>query len=119
MKGVNETPERDNRNGLKNLRTARDIKENMIITIEPGLYFRDFLLDGKLEKEKLGIDLKYINREKVREYQAEMGGVRIEDVVLITADGNENLSFGVPRTTEEIESCMKGEDWTKINNGRV
>jgi len=39
--------------------------------------------------------------------------VRIEDVVVITEGGVENLSAGVPRSVEEIEACMKGEDWQK------
>ena len=44
----------------------------MVITIEPGIYFRDFLLEGKLPKEKLDIDLKYLNLDKIREYQSEI-----------------------------------------------
>ena len=107
------TPERDMRPGLKNLRTIREMKPGMIITIEPGVYFRDFLLNGELGKEALGIDLKYLKLDKIREYQAEIGGARIEDVVLITEDGCELLSDGVPRTVEQIESCMRGEDWQK------
>ena len=105
------TPERDMKPGLKNLRTARAMVKGMVMTIEPGCYFRDFLLQGELDKDKLNIDLKYLNLEKIREYQAEVGGVRIEDVVAITDDGCELLSFGVPRTVEEIEACMAGEDW--------
>jgi len=119
MKGVCETPERDQRPGLKNVRTARDMKTGMCMTIEPGLYFRDFLLDGELTKEQLDVSLKYINREKIREYQQEVCGVRIEDVIAITDIGAELLSFGVPRTPEEIEACMRGDDWTKINNGKI
>lgn len=105
------TPERDNRPGLKNVRTARDMKAGMCMTIEPGCYFRDFLLKGELDS--LDINLKYLNLDLIKEYQKEVGGVRIEDVVLITETGCELLSDEVPRSTEEIEVCMRGEDWRK------
>jgi len=84
---------------------------NMIMTIEPGIYFRDFLLNGELDREKLNIDLKYLNLDKIREYQQEVGGIRIEDVVRITETGCELLSKDVPRTVQEIEDCMSGKEW--------
>ncbi len=34
-------------------------------------------------------------------------GVRVEDTVLITENGCENLTAGIPRSVEEIESCMR------------
>lgn len=119
LEGVCCTPERDQRPGLKNVRTARDMQEGMCMTIEPGCYFRDFLIDGEFDKTKINIDLKYLNLEKIREYQKEVNGVRIEDVVAITKDGCELLSFGVPRTTEEIEACMRGDDWTNVIGGKI
>lgn len=61
------TPERQQGPGLKNLRTARVLEKDLIITVEPGLYFRDFLLDGELGDD-LKIDLKYLNRDKIRDY---------------------------------------------------
>ena len=105
------TPQRNKAPGLKNLRTARILEPNTIITIEPGCYFRDFLLHGELSKEFYDFDLSYLNLEKIKEYQKECAGIRIEDVVLVTADGCENLSFDSPRTVEEIEKCMAGQDW--------
>lgn len=38
----------------------------------------------------------------------EVGGVRIEDDILVTKTGFESLTC-CPRTTEEIEKCMRGE----------
>jgi Xaa-Pro aminopeptidase len=63
-----------------------ELKEGMIFTIEPGLYFHE---NDLLAPERFrGI------------------GVRIEDDVLVTKDGVENLSAKLPRTPAEIESWM-------------
>ncbi|MGS0530173.1 aminopeptidase P family protein [Bacillus mycoides] len=56
----------------------RVLEEGMVITIEPGLY---------IEEESIGI--------------------RIEDDILITKDGYENLSKDIIRTVEEIEEFMR------------
>jgi len=40
------TPPRIDKLGLKTLRTARYLEENNIITVEPGIYFIQFLLES-------------------------------------------------------------------------
>jgi Xaa-Pro aminopeptidase len=63
-----------------------ELKEGMIFTIEPGLYFHE---NDLLAPERFrGI------------------GIRIEDDVLVTKDGVENLSAKLPRTPAEIETWM-------------
>lgn len=66
------TPERNKEPGLKNLRTARNLEAGMVITIEPGCYFRDFLLNGEVPKDFWDFDLSYLNIDKIREYQQEI-----------------------------------------------
>ena len=47
---------------------------------------------------------KFLNEELFKEYE-DFGGVRIEDMVLVTEDGCENLTI-VPRTVDDIEEVM-------------
>jgi Xaa-Pro aminopeptidase len=62
------------------------VKEGMVFTIEPGLYFQPD--DLTVAPEFRGI------------------GVRIEDDILVTADGAENLSAGIPRTADDVEAWI-------------
>ncbi|MGD7732696.1 aminopeptidase P family protein [Propionibacteriaceae bacterium G57] len=64
------------------------LAEGMVITIEPGLYFKatDLLVPDELR----GI------------------GVRIEDDIVITADGCRILSDKLPRAADDVESWMAG-----------
>jgi Xaa-Pro aminopeptidase len=63
-----------------------ELVPGMILTVEPGLYFQ--LDDLTVPEEYRGV------------------GVRIEDDILVTADGNENLSAALPRTVADIEEWM-------------
>jgi Xaa-Pro aminopeptidase len=68
-------------------RGVRDkLQENMVITIEPGIYIPE---NANCDKRWWGI------------------AVRIEDDFLITKDGYEHLSLSAPRKSEEIEAVMK------------
>ena len=63
-----------------------DLAEGMVLTVEPGLYFQaDDLL---VPEEMRGV------------------GIRIEDDILVTADGSRNLSAALPRTSSDVEEWM-------------
>jgi Xaa-Pro aminopeptidase len=64
-----------------------ELVPGMVLTVEPGLYFKaDDLL---VPEEYRGI------------------GVRIEDDVVITEDGCRNLSAALPRTADDVESWVR------------
>ncbi|MGV9785572.1 aminopeptidase P family protein [Streptomyces sp. NPDC003435] len=62
------------------------LEPGMVLTVEPGLYFQAD--DLTVPEEYRGI------------------GVRIEDDILVTADGNRNLSAGLPRRSADVEAWM-------------
>ncbi|MHA7262477.1 aminopeptidase P family protein [Arthrobacter sp. TMN-37] len=64
------------------------LTEGMVFTIEPGLYFK--AEDLSVPEEYRGI------------------GVRIEDDILMTADGPVNLSAALPRDPDDVEAWMAG-----------
>lgn len=97
-------PSRPTQPGIRKLRTARVMEEGMVMTVEPGLYFIDALLDGALADETQS---KFIDASVLSRFR-NFGGVRLEDGVVITKDGCEILTH-VPRTVEEIEAFMKKE----------
>jgi Xaa-Pro dipeptidase len=77
----------------------------MVFTIEPGCYFIDFLIDRALQDPELS---RFIVADRINEYRG-TGGVRIEDDVIVHANHTELMSV-VPRTVEEIEAWMSGDD---------
>uniref|UniRef100_A0A0K8TSP9 Xaa-Pro dipeptidase n=1 Tax=Tabanus bromius TaxID=304241 RepID=A0A0K8TSP9_TABBR len=94
-------PSRPTEPGVNRLRFARTLKAGMYVTVEPGCYFIEILMDKALSDPNM---VKHINVDVYERFR-NFGGVRIEDDVLITKDGNENFAI-VPRTVEEIEEWM-------------
>ncbi|CAK9884303.1 MAG: Xaa-Pro aminopeptidase [Candidatus Erwinia impunctatus] len=63
----------------------RQLEPGMVITVEPGLYIAP---DADVPPQYRGI------------------GIRVEDDIVITIDGNENLTDGVVKDPDEIEALM-------------
>jgi len=64
----------------------RPFEAGMVLTIEPGLYVS---LDAQAPEQYKGI------------------GIRIEDNLLVTEQGHENLTLSVPKSISEIEALMQ------------
>lgn len=73
----------------------------MVLTIEPGCYFAPLLMEtyGALTSD-------LVDRQVLERY-IPVGGVRIEDVVVVRENGCENLTT-VPREVEAIEAICSG-----------
>ncbi|XP_072488134.1 xaa-Pro dipeptidase isoform X2 [Notamacropus eugenii] len=99
--GYPEGVERIDEPGLRSLRTARSLEQGMVLTVEPGIYFIDHLLDQALADPAQAC---FINNHILQRFRG-FGGVRIEEDVVVTASGMELLTC-VPRTVEEIEAYM-------------
>lgn len=81
----------------------------MVLTVEPGCYFIDYLLDAALTNP---LQAKYFNQEVLPRFRL-FGGVRLEDDVAVTANGIENYTL-CPRTIEEVETVMAGGQWPPL-----
>ncbi|MBE0489035.1 MAG: Xaa-Pro dipeptidase [Halomonas sp.] len=66
------------------LRLTRELEAGMVVTMEPGLYIIPMLLEAHRHRPE-------VNWGRV-EHLADHGGIRIEDNVLVTADGPDNLT---------------------------
>jgi Xaa-Pro dipeptidase len=69
------------------LRMTRTLAPGMVVTIEPGLYFIDMLLEA-LRAKAVAVDIDWNKVDAFRPY----GGIRIEDDVVCTEGAPENLT---------------------------
>lgn len=89
--------------GLASLRMGRRLQEGFVITDEPGCYFIPALID-KWRAEKTCTD--FLDFDAIDKYK-DFGGIRLEDDLLITANGSRFTGEKhIPITPEEVEKIM-------------
>jgi len=88
--------------GLGFLRLARRLEPGFVITIEPGIYFVPALIE---QWRAQGRHREFINYDALDSYTG-FGGIRIEDDILITADGHRVLGPPIPKEISQLEEAI-------------
>ena len=101
--GYDDDQSRSTQLGLGSLRMARKLVPGNVITDEPGIYFIPALIE-KWKSEKT--DQGFVNYRKLESYY-DFGGIRLEDDVLVTADGARRLGKErLPISPDDVEAAM-------------
>jgi Xaa-Pro aminopeptidase len=85
---------KDPRPSLRTLRMDLPLAPGYVVTVEPGLYFIPPLLNDPVRRARFrdGVNWPLVDQH------LDLGGVRIEDNLLITEGAPENLTAAIPKT---------------------
>ncbi|MCA8942698.1 MAG: M24 family metallopeptidase, partial [Planctomycetes bacterium] len=100
--------ERSTQFGTCNLRLDVDTAPGMTFTIEPGIYFVPAILHNDEFRQRFGDQVDFDRCEQFLSANGGrgFGGIRIEDDILVTDDGHENLTAAIPKERAEVEALV-------------
>ena len=102
--GYDAEVRRSDQFGTRYLRYGRRIEAGHVMTVEPGVYFIDALVDAWRAEGRHAAFLPYDEIDRWRG----LGGVRIEDDVLVTDGAPRVLGPAIPKRPAEVEAVVQG-----------
>jgi Xaa-Pro aminopeptidase len=102
--GYGDGYERSTLFGHKSLRLARPLQEGFVVTIEPGIYINRWLTERWQAEGRHADFIDYAMFDR----HADFGGIRIEDDILVTADGRRELGPPIARSRADVEATCAG-----------
>ncbi|MDT0630731.1 aminopeptidase P family protein [Rubrivirga litoralis] len=101
--GYDDEVRRSEQFGTSFLRYGRRIDTGHVMTVEPGVYLIDALIDAwKAE----GRHAEFLRYDEIDRWRG-LGGVRIEDDVLVTDGAPRVLGPGIPKRPDEVEAVVR------------
>ncbi|MBL0714795.1 MAG: aminopeptidase P N-terminal domain-containing protein [Desulfosarcina sp.] len=100
--GYDDDTRRSEQFGLAALRLARKLDPGFVVTVEPGIYFNRSLVKqwGRERRAEA-----FINYDKLAPFDG-LGGIRIEDDILVTEDGGRVLGPTIPKSVATLEASL-------------
>jgi Xaa-Pro aminopeptidase len=100
--GYDKDIKRSEQFGTAYLRMAKSLKEGNVVTVQPGIYFIEPLID-KWRNE--GRYRDFIDYRALSKYLG-FGGIRIEDNVVVTDKGHKVMGKPIAKEAEELEKLV-------------
>jgi Xaa-Pro aminopeptidase len=101
--GYDKDVKRSAQFGFASLRLGKKLQPGYVITIEPGIYFIPELIRAWQRDKKFE---EFIDYNRLGNY-IDFGGIRIEDDIVVTADGHRIIGAPIPKSIEDVEDMCQ------------
>jgi Xaa-Pro aminopeptidase len=101
--GYDDDVRRSEQFGLAALRLGRRLAPGFVVTVEPGIYFNTALIEQWRRERRAEA---FVDYDRLAAFEG-LGGIRIEDDVLVTAENARILGPTIPKSVANLEAALQ------------